>query len=183
MLIQSRRTLLFPLLLTFIGCAGPSAPIQPAIQSGLQKGDDIVPWNPIHVAGPNAGTNACPVCTYEARPAVIIFTHDDKNLPGLATRLQSLVNQQQKRDLKGFVIVLNSTPDRVKQLGADLKISQIGFCYPDPNTEKQDLKDYKINPAAQNTIMIYKNYKVAANFVDLDPADFDQVETAVANLR
>jgi hypothetical protein len=137
-------------LIALMGCAGPSAAMRPGVASGLQKGDDIIPWNPIHVAGPNAGTNACPVCTYGARPAIVMFTRDDKNLPAFASQLQSLVNRQQKQDLKGFVIVLNSTPNRVKQLGTELKITQIGWCYPDPNTEKQDLKDYKINPAAQS---------------------------------
>jgi hypothetical protein len=31
--------------------------------------------------------------------------------------------------------------------------------------------------------MIYRDYKVAANFVNLDLANFHQVETAVVNLQ
>jgi hypothetical protein len=170
-------------LIIMCGCAGQAVtPVQPTLKSGLQKGDDIVPWNPIHVAGPNQGTNACPVCTYEARPAVVIFTKEGSNLPTLAARLEKLVSQQQKRELKGFVIVLDSTPEHLKQMANDLKIAQIGICYPDPETRQDDLKAYKINPGANNTVMIYKDYKVAANFVNLDPIDFDQVAAAVAQL-
>jgi len=183
MRIRLHLTLLLPVLFSLIGCAGPSGPMQAMVQSGLQKGDDIIPWNPIHVAGPNAGTNACPVCTYGARPAVVIFTHDDKNLPALLERLQMLVTEQRKMDLKGFVIVINSTPDRLQQLGIVLKVSQIGLCYPDPITGDSDLKAYRINPAAQNTIIVYKNYKVIANFVDLVPANFDQVAAAVTHAQ
>jgi hypothetical protein len=169
------------ILLSLAGCASMDS--KPAIQSGLQKGDDIIPWNPIHVAGPNAGTNACPVCTYEGRPAIVIFTHDGRNAWQLADRLEDLVIQQQKMDLKGFVIVLNSTPDDLKQMADDQKITHIGICYPDPQTRTEDLNRYKINPQADNTVMVYKAYKVEANFVDLPAADFGKVENVVAGLR
>ncbi len=163
------------------GCvAQPGPAVAPKLVSGLQKGDDIVPWNPIHVAGPNKGTNACPVCTYLAKPAVVIFTKDGPNVPAMAIRLEKLVGEQ--KSLKGFVIVLDSTPDHLKQMADDLKIARIGICYPDPATRDNDLKQYKWNPAANDTVMVYKDYKVAANFVNLDAADFDQVETAVAQL-
>jgi len=57
-------------------------------------------------------------------------------------------------------------------MAGDLKITQIGICYIDPQTRDHDIELYKINPAAANTVMIYKNFKVTANFVNLDPADF-----------
>jgi hypothetical protein len=171
------------LLLALAGCVGPSGANHTAVQSGLQKGDDIIPWNPIHVAGPNAGTNACPVCTYEYRPAVVIFTHDDKNLVPLIERLQALVDQQHKMDLKGFVIVMNSTPERLQQLGIALSVRQIGLCYPNTYDGDRDLKAYRINPDAQNTILVYKNYKVTNNFVNLAPAEFNQVQAAVTQLQ
>jgi protocatechuate 3,4-dioxygenase beta subunit len=155
---------------------------QSRIVSGLQAGDDIVPWNPIHVAGPDKGTNACPVCTYEARPAVVIFTRDGADLPALGRRLQNLVLQQKKRDLKGFLVVLNSSSEHITQMALDSELTRIDVCYPDPKTASQDLAAYKINPAALDTIMVYRNYKVTANFVNLSPDKFDLVESAVAGL-
>jgi protocatechuate 3,4-dioxygenase beta subunit len=171
-------------MLVLASCTGPSGSgSPPALKSGLQKGDDIESWNPIHVAGPNKGTNACPVCTYLARPAIVIFTKDGPNVPALATRLQDLVVPQQKHQLKAFVIVLDSTPEHLKQMADDLKITQIGICYLDPATRDHDLQLYKINLAATNTVMVYKDYKVLANFVNLDAADFDQVAAVVENLK
>jgi protocatechuate 3,4-dioxygenase, beta subunit len=175
---------LLALLIAIGGCTGPSiGPDQPAVISGLQKGDDIESWNPIHVAGPNKGTNACPVCTYMTLPAVVIFTKDGPNLPALAVRLQDLVNRKKDTQLKGFVVVLDSTPDRLRQMAGDAGITQIGICYPDPVERDHDLQIYKINPQADNTVMVYKNYKVTANFVNLDPADFDRVVAAVNGLN
>ena len=165
------------------GCAAQTdPPAGPALSSGLQPGDDIVPWNPIHVAGPNRGTNACPVCTYEARPAVVIFSKGGPNLPALMDRLERLVDQEQQRDLKGFIVALDTPPDPLRQMADDHKVSKIGVCYPDPDWRAEQLKAYKINPAADNTVMVYKNYKVTANFVDLSAADFGKLEAAVASL-
>jgi hypothetical protein len=173
--------------LALSGCAGPSAssstPTQTSLVSGLQKGDDIESWNPIHVAGPNKGTNACPVCTYLALPAVVIFAKDNDQLPILAGDLQNLIDQNKERKLKGFLIALNSTPQQLQQLAEARNIKSIGLCYPDPVTRDHDLKLYKINPAARNTILLYKDYKIAANFVDLDPADFQPVISAVSDLK
>jgi hypothetical protein len=183
MLAQFHSRFILGIVFTVAGCAGPSAPMQPAIQSGLQKGEDIIPWNPVHVAGPNAGTNACPVCTYGARPAIVVFARNDKEMLMLVTQLEDLVRRQSAMDLKAFVIVLDGTPDDLKSEAVSQGVKQIGFCYPDPATRDVDLKDYKINPSADNTVMIYKDYKVAANFVNLGYGDFNQVETAVANLR
>jgi len=174
----------FVVLFLLAGCAGPSSsPVSPTLVSGLQKGDDIESWNPIHVAGPNKGTNACPVCTYLTLPAVVIFTKDGPNVPALATQLQNLVENENAMKLKGFLVVLDSTPDHLKQMSDDLNITQIGVCYPDPATRDHDLQLYKINPAAINTIMVYKDYKVKANFVDLDAADFDKVAAVVNSLN
>jgi hypothetical protein len=103
------------IMVSLIGCSTHlSQSPNKVTDSGLQRGEEVVPWNPIHVAGPNQGTNACPVCTYEGRPVVLIFTKDGPNAADLAGHLEKLVDDQQKRDLKGFVVVLDSTAQRLK---------------------------------------------------------------------
>jgi hypothetical protein len=37
----------------------------------------------------------------------------------------------------------------------------------------------KINPGAQNTILVYRRFRVTANLVNVDPGDFAGVEAAV----
>jgi hypothetical protein len=162
-------------LLMIAGCASSTqVATPPAIQSGLQVGDDIIPWNPIHVAGPNAGTNACPVCTYEARPAIVIFAKRSPDLAALAVRLQDLVNHRRDIDLKGFLIVLDSTPTKLTEFAMQNNLLQIGVCYPDPAEREKDLAEYRINPNAANTVIVYRNYKVIGNFVNLSATDFDK---------
>jgi protocatechuate 3,4-dioxygenase beta subunit len=157
-------------------------PAAPAPESGLRVGDEVVPWNPVHVAGPDRGTKACPVCTYLGRPAVLIFTKEGANAAALAVRLEKLVGEHRKSELKGFVVVLDGRPERLTKLAADWKIAGVGLCYPDPQTREQDLRSYKIAPAAGNTVLIYKDYKVVATFVDLDAGDWRRVEAAVKKL-
>jgi len=168
------------------GCAMQDSidkPVNSAITSGLQPGDDIVPWNPIHVSGPDAGTNACPVCTYGERPAIVIFAQNGPDAGQLAEKLDALVVQQKARQLKGFLIVLGTDPASLKQMASAINAPHIGICYPDPATLAQDLKSYKISPAAKNTVIIYKNYKVSSNFVDLPADRFDEVSEAVSKLQ
>lgn len=150
------------------------------LKSGLQRGEDVAAWNPIHVAGPDKGTRACPVCTYLEKPAVVAFTRDGDNAAALAEQLEKLVAANERKNLKGFVIVIDAVPDKLAKMAADKRITKVGVCYPDPRTKDKDLGElYKIHPRAQNTIIIYRNYKVTANFVNLDARQFAVVEAAV----
>jgi protocatechuate 3,4-dioxygenase, beta subunit len=157
---------------------------QPAeLKSGLQRGEEVAAWNPIHVAGPDKGTKACPVCTYLEKPAVVIFTREGANAAALAEQLEKLVASHERHHLKGFVIVLDTTPDKLAKMAVEKRIAKIGLCYPDPQTKAKDLGElYKIHPQAQNTILLYKNYKVTANFVNLDARRFNAVEAAVKQI-
>jgi protocatechuate 3,4-dioxygenase beta subunit len=139
----------------------------------------VVPWNPVHVAGPDRGTTACPVCTYQERPAVLIFVRDGEDAAELARQLQTLVNTFRKRELKGFVVVLDSTPERLKRMARELGIAEIALCYPEPETRAEALREYRIHPAAKNTVLVYKDYVVAASFTDLDAKDFGRVAAVV----
>ena len=152
------------------------------VSSGLELGETVEPWRPIHVAGPDRGTTACPVCTYLDKPAVVVFTKDGENAVELARRVEALVTAHRDKGLKGFVVVLDSTPARLAGTARRAGVSRSALCYPDPATKAEDLKAYKINPAATSTILVYKDYTVAARFVDLSAPDFARVEAATAKL-
>lgn len=155
--------------------AGPPA-------SGLQKGDAVEPWNPVHVAGPDQGTCNCPVCTYLGRPAVVVFAKDGPDVTDLVTRLERLVVEHQRNELKGFLAVHDAGGERLKRIAADAKVSRSSLCGMSAKTRDKDLRAYRIDPRAASTIMIYRDYKVVATFVNLSPKDFGQVEAAVKKL-
>ena len=174
--------LLFGLVLSSVASALPGQTHRSGISSGLELGETVEPWRPIHVAGPDRGTTACPVCTYLAKPAVVVFTKDGENAVELARRVEALVSAHRNKGLKGFVVVLDSTPLKLAKTAKRAGVSRSALCYPDPSTKEEDLRAYKINPAATNTVLVYKDYTVAARFVDLSANDFGRVEAAVAKL-
>jgi hypothetical protein len=153
------------------------------LKSGLQPGEEVAAWNPIHVAGPDKGTNACPVCTYLDKPVVLIFTKDGANAAALAEQLEKLVAAHEAAGLKGFLIVTDGTPGKLAKMAADRRIVKSGVCYPDPETKAHDLGElYKINPAAENTVLLYKDFRVRANLVNLDARQFHLAETAARRI-
>lgn len=152
------------------------------LKSGLQKGEEVAAWNPIHVAGPDKGTRACPVCTYLEKPAVVVFTRDGGNAAALAEQLEKLVAANERKNLKGFVVVLDAMPEQLAKMAADKRLTKIGVCYLDPRTRDKDLQLYKIHPQAINTIIVYRDYKVTANFVNLDARRFSAVAAAVQQI-
>jgi protocatechuate 3,4-dioxygenase, beta subunit len=152
------------------------------VSSGLDVGEAVEPWRPIHIAGPDRGTTACPVCTYLDKPAVVVFTKDGDNAVEIARRVEALVEAHTDKGLKGSVVVLDSTPERLAKTARRAGVSRSALCYPDPSSREEDLRAYKINPTATNTILVYKDYKVLARFVDLSAKDFGRIEAATAKL-
>src|ERR1700729_3253689 len=80
-----------------------------AVSSGLEVGETVEPWRPIHVAGPDRGTTACPVCTYLEKPGIVAFAKEGDDTALLARRVEALVSAHRAKGLKGFVVVLDST--------------------------------------------------------------------------
>jgi len=152
------------------------------LKSGLPVGEFVAAWNPLHVAGPDKGTNACPICTYLERPMVQVFAKDGPQVALLTEKLEKLVVVHHKAEFKAFLIVVDGKPDVLKKLAEENKIVHSALCYPDPASKAEDLGKYQINPDAQNTIIVYKDYKVTACFVNVDVRDFARVEEAVRKM-
>ena len=110
-----------------------------AVVSGLAQGETVEPWRPIHVAGPDRGTTACPVCTYLDKPAVIIFARDNDDLVELTRRMEALVKAHQARSLKGFIVVVDGTPDRLAKVAKSAGVSRSALCYPRPSDPRRRL--------------------------------------------
>jgi hypothetical protein len=176
-----RKTMMVLMAFVLVGGRGNLAGAG-RLASGLQPGEDVESWNPVHVAGPDRGTTLCPVCTYLERPAVVVFTKDGPDAAHLTKCLEKLATRYEKHQLKGFVTVVDAAPARLKEMAERLKIVRVDVCYPAVDSRAKDLKAYKINPQARNTLMIYKDFKVVATFVDLAGEDFARVEEVVRRM-
>lgn len=154
--------------------------------SGLKVGEMTSAFEPTHVAGPDKGTETCPVCKYGNAPAVQIWHKGDtdENIVAMINHLETKVVNS-KKDLKAFTIRLSECEKCVEgtvEMSKKLKATHVGVTYlpiTDPGVEL-----YKINtePAVKNTVMVYKNRKVVATFVNLkaDEAGFKQLDAALA---
>lgn len=150
--------------------------------SGLAVGQSVEPWTPLHVAGPDKGTRTCPVCTYLSRPAIVVFAKQGPNTRQLLVEVENLLARHEKAELKGFVTLLDSTSAELEQLAADEQIVLTSLCLPDAETGEKDLAAYRVNSKVDNTIIVYRDYKVVATFVDLEAKKFGQVREVVEKL-
>ena len=115
----------------------------------------------------------------------IIVNDDGVNSASLAEKLDKLVAAKSASQLKGFVIFNNGDPEKLKQMAAAQNINGIGIIYlkDKKDTANKDIFGLlKINPAAKNTVLVYKKKTIAATFVDLDAAKFGAVEEAVGKM-
>ena len=149
---------------------------------GLQKGEEVSAWEPIHLTGPEAGTKNCPVCTHLERPAILVFARWNENTEELAFMLDQLVQEMFLTELKGFVVVTDGDQEAIKEFAELNTIANVSICALDEKTRNDDLKKYKIDPENNNTIIIYRDFVVWSNHVDLQSTDFEKLENSVSAL-
>ncbi len=141
------------------------------VNSGLEKGEMVVPFHPKHVAGALKGTDTCFPCTYQNRPQVQawVTNGDQKSVKAFAKALDTAMGKYENKDFKAMVVILTTKDggkaieEKAPELNKEFKHVSISYLTPD----NPAVKNYKINTGAKNTVFVYKNWKVADKFVDL----------------
>ncbi len=175
-------------VLTVIAIAGSS------VESGLAVGDTVPAFHPKHVAGPHKGTDACPPCTWGARPQVQVWVGYDKseNSTKIAKALESAMVKYEDKELKAFMIHMGRceacTTDMPPKLEATAKesgLEKVAVAFL-PNAEDPAAKSYKINGSTdvKNTVFVYSKKRVVAKFVNLvaDEAGLQALNEAIAKV-
>jgi rhodanese-related sulfurtransferase len=132
----------------------------------------------IDVTGKYKGQDTCYVCEYGTAPTLIgFFQKPSDEAADLIVKLNALV--QSNKNLKGFVVMINGpeSKDWLTKLAADKGIT-IPMVYLAKGTSDTGMRLYKLNPEANNTILVDNNRQVFANFVNITDATFDQVADA-----
>lgn len=148
-----------------------------ALKSGLQSGEMVSAFEPAHVTGPDAGTKTCPVCKYGKTPAVQVWVNGDKpeNVSKIADALEAAIKMEGSDKLKGFIIFIkpkSMTEDalkgQLKMVADKCHLSNVALTYVD-GPKSEFVGQYKINTSAdvKNTVIVYHDMKVNANFVNL----------------
>ncbi|MFZ0786829.1 MAG: rhodanese-like domain-containing protein [Candidatus Acidiferrales bacterium] len=165
-----------------------SAPASPAdtttastsgpLTSGRPVGAVTPSLRVIDVTGKYKGQDTCYVCEYGIAPTVIgFFQKPSDQAADLIVKLNTLV--QSNKNLKGFVVMINGpeSKDWLTKLAADKGIT-IPMVYLAKGTQDTGMRLYKLNPSADNTILVDDNRQVFANFVNTTDTTFQQVVDA-----
>ncbi len=141
------------------------------VRSGPQPGETLGAFEVTKVAGApddgvKVGTDLCYRCKMGNRPMVMVFSRRaDRNLRRFVKRLDTVVaKNKDEYNMGSFVTVLGNKPDELvkesKQIVSDTKVQNVAFVVP---KNPDGPENYKLNPAAETTVLIYVKGKVVAN--------------------
>lgn len=165
--------------------SAPAAPADAAVAttsgpltSGRPVGAVTPSLRVIDVTGKYKGQDTCYVCEYGTAPTVIgFFPKPSDQAADMIVKLNALV--QANKNLKGFVVMINGaeSKDWLTKLAADKGIT-IPMVYFAKGTADTGMRLYKLNPTAENTILVDINRQVYANFVNTTDDTFQNVAEA-----
>ena len=167
------RTTLGLLFVFAMSTASAGEPI-----SGLRPGEEVTAWEPIHVAGPHAGTKTCPVCTYLDAPVLLAFAKNVEAAEPLAKPLEAIAAAHRSGKLKVMLIVVDGSDEQLRKLAKEASIKDVMLVRPDPERKEKQLKLYKIDASAATTIMLYQEYIVKSAWTDANATGLADVKMA-----
>jgi rhodanese-related sulfurtransferase len=155
-----------------------------AITSGRPVGAVTPSFRVIDVTGKYKGQDTCYVCEYGTAPTIIGFFKDTgEQTADLIEKMDQLVAQESPKNLKGVAVIVAGPDSKpwLEKLAQDKNI-KIPLVYLANGPKDLGMRLYKINPQADNTILVNNNRQVVDNFVNVTPADFQVVSDASAKM-
>ena len=153
--------------------------IKTAKQSGLYIGEDQPSFRPFHAFGPDKGSRACPVCKYGRYHGIVYFVGDNPAWADIKKWLTFLEQQSvaRRKYLKAYFVYGNtldySRDKRQKELeniGLELNLKNIALTFVPSFADTESEADLnKIDQAAENTFVIYRNRTIIDKFINLKP--------------
>lgn len=150
-----------------------------ALESGLSIGEDQPSFIPFHAYGPDKGTQTCPVCKYGRFHGIIYFVGNYLNWVEIKSWLLFLEKESEtrKKYLKVYFVYGNeenytreNRQKQLEELGRELNLKSTALTFVpsffDPKTEAHL---NKINPAVENTFIIYKHRSIVDKYVNIKP--------------
>ncbi len=148
------------------------------IQSGMQPGETVFSFIPYHAWGPDKGTYTCPVCKYGWYHGILYCLSRQTDTTALREWLLLLEAESIKRQsyLKVYLVHGDSSypiKERIallENLGKKLGLRQVALTVvPSFADSASEVYLNNINPALNNTFILYKRGKVIGNFINLAP--------------
>ncbi len=146
-------------------------------QSGLHIGEDQPSFIPFHAWGPDKGTRTCPVCKYGRYQGIVYFVGNNPNWVEIKKWLTYLEQESVTRSkyLKAYFVYGNelnyNKDDRRKELeriGLELNLKNIALTFvPSLTDTESEVNLNKLNPAVENTFVIYQHRTIIEKYIDL----------------
>ena len=152
------------------------------VDTGLQRGDEVSAFEPVHLTGPETGTRNCPVCTHLEKPVVLVFCKWNKNAEDLAFELDQLVQDNMEHGLKTFMIVTEGNDESIQQFSQNFTLMNVSICKLEPDSLEDDLAKYKFKRDLENTVIVYRDFTVWSNHQNLQAGDFEDVINSLKEL-
>jgi len=94
-----------------------------------------------------------------------------------------MVEARRAKHLETFVVVMSGPEAKasIQQMTAAQKIT-IPVTFLPAGPKAPDVQEYKISPAARNTVLLWRGGTVRFNFVNVDRATLPSVEKAVDDM-
>jgi hypothetical protein len=158
------------------------------VESGLKPGQRPAPYSFLVATGPQRGQPTCYVCDTGERPMVIVFARQTTDALGkLAGRIDAALHKNEPKDLRAWVTITAKADGLDGQLVAwgrkhGLKALPLGV-FEDPDGPPA----YKLNPAAQVTVILAVNKKAVGSFAfrggELSDEKIRELTKAIAALK
>lgn len=164
-MLRNRRRLLTVLALaaTFLLASGNVRAAGP-LKSGLQVGENITAiFEPLNVNGEHAGELHCLVCENGLSPVAMIFARQVSDpLVKLIAKIDAATAQNRGQAMGSFVVFLSDKDglaDELKQVAAKQQLKHTILCIDAPAGPD----GFNVAPAAEVTVVLYREHRVKAN--------------------
>lgn len=146
-------------------------------QSGLQIGEGSPSFRPYHAFGPDKGATTCPVCKYGRYHGILFFVGNKPDWAGIKKWLIFLDRESINRGkyLKCFFVYgneknysKNAREKELEKIGTELNLKNIALTYvPSLMDTESEVNLNKVNPALENTFIIFRQSTIIEKFIDL----------------
>jgi protocatechuate 3,4-dioxygenase beta subunit len=155
------------------------------LQSGLSLGDNCPAFEPLHLSGPDKGKHVCPMCKYGYGQGVMVwFNHTSLDrLERFATLLEGEIESRGEKQFRVFLVYMNPTYNinkagdqkivqgKIEKWCAEQNLQRVAMLWVPSPVDEESCGIFKINPKAENTVLVYKKRKVAAKWVNIEYDD------------
>lgn len=158
------------------------------VESGLKPGQRPGPYSFLVATGPQRGQPTCYVCETGDKPMVIVFARATSDSLGkLTAKIDAAVIQKEPKDLRAWLTITakaDGIEDKLVAWGRKHGIKSLPLgVFEDPDGPPA----YKLNPAAQVTVILAVNRKAIASFAfrsgELNDENITEIAKAIAAIK